>query len=98
MLLIPAVTILFSSVYGITINLHLPVLEWESEVRIVKQSASSLLGGMGGPVLAILWAVAVGAVPKAYGGYLKAVICFMILAAAAALYRQNNRFDLCGKI
>lgn len=98
LLLIPAVLILFSCVYGITINLRFPVLEWESEVRIVKQSASSMLGGMGGFLLTILCTVAVGTVPGAYAGYLKAGICAGILAVTAVLYRKNNRFDICGKI
>ena len=98
MILIPAEIILFSCVYGITVNLHFPVLEWESEVRIVKQSASAMLGGMGGFILALLCAVIVGVVPKEYTDYLKTGICVVILAATAVLYRINNRFDLCGKI
>ena len=98
LVMIPFVMILFSCVYGITINLHFPVLEWESEVRIVKQSASSMLGGMGGLILAILCAVIVEAVSKDYASYLKAGICVLILAATAALYQKNNRFDICGKI
>lgn len=98
LILIPAEIILFSCVYGITVNLHFPVLEWESEVRIVKQSASAMLGGMGGLILALLCAVIVGVVPKEYTDYLKTGVCVVILAAAAVLYRINNRFDLCGKI
>ena len=89
--LIPAVIILLSCVYGITVNLHFPVMEWESEVRIVKQSASSMLGGLGGLILAILCAAAVGLVPKEYAAYLKAGICAAILTATAVLYRLNNR-------
>ncbi len=98
LLLIPAAIILFSCVYGITVNLYFPVLEWENEVRIVKQSASAMLGGMGGFILAILCAVAAAAVPKAYTLYLKAGICAVLLAAAAVLYKKNNRFDILGKI
>ena len=64
LVLIPAVMILFSCVYGITVNLHFPVLEWESEVRIVKQSASAMLGGMGGFILTLLCALAVGSAPS----------------------------------
>lgn len=98
LLLIPAVIILFSCVYGIAVNLRFPVLVWESEVRIVKQSASAMLGGMGGFILAILCAVAVGAVPGEYAAYLKAGICAVIMATTAVLYRSNNRFDICGKV
>lgn len=98
LVLIPAVIILFSCVYGIAVNLRFPVLEWESEVRIVKQSASAVLGGMGGLILSILCAVIVGAVPGEYAAYLKAGICAVILAATAVIYRSNNHYDICGKI
>lgn len=98
LVLVPAVMILFSCVYGITVNLHFPVLEWDNEVRIVKQSASTLLGGMGGFILALLCAVAVGIVPPEGAVYLKTGICVVALAATAVLYRRNNRFDICGKI
>ncbi len=98
LILIPAEIILFSCVYGITVNLHFPVLEWESEVRVVKQSASAMIGGMGGFILALLCAVIVGIVPKEYTDYLKTGICVVVLAATAVLYRINSRFDLCGRI
>lgn len=98
LVLIPAVIILFSCVYGIAVNLRFPVLEWESEVRIVKQSASAVLGGMGGLILSILCAVIVGAVPGEYAAYLKIGICAVILAATAVIYRSNNHYDICGKI
>lgn len=98
LVLIPAVIILFSCVYGIAVNLRFPVLEWESEVHIVKQSASAVLGGMGGLILSILCAVIVGAVPGEYAAYLKIGICAVILAATAVIYRSNNHYDICGKI
>lgn len=98
LVLIPAVIILFSCVYGIAVNLRFPVLEWESEVRIVKQSASAVLGGMGGLILSILCAVIVGAVSGEYAAYLKIGICAVILAATAVIYRSNNHYDICGKI
>lgn len=94
LLLIPAVLILFSCVYGIAVNLRFPLLEWESEVRVVKQSASSVLGGMGGFILSILCAVITGAVPGEYTAYLKAGICAVILVLTAVLYRSNNRFEI----
>lgn len=94
----PAAIILFSSVYGITVNLHFPVLEWENEVRVVKQSASALLGGLGGPILAILCAGSAGLVPREYAVFVKSGLCIAILLATAILYRKNNRYDIYGKI
>lgn len=95
LVLIPAAMILFSCVYGITINLHFPVLEWESEVSVVKQSASAVLGGMGGFVLAILCAIGTALIPSAYAGFLKAGICASILLATVLLYWKNNGYNIC---
>lgn len=91
---VPAVIILFACVYGITVNLHFPVLEWENEVRIVKQSASAVLGGMGGFILAILCAAVVGGVPEAYVVYLEPGLCGVILIFTVILYRKNNHFEI----
>lgn len=41
--LIPAMYILFSAVTGITVNLAFPVMKWDNEVRVVKQSASGMV-------------------------------------------------------
>lgn len=98
LLLIPAVFILFSCVYGITVNLRFPVLEWESETRIVKQSASCMLGGMGGFVLTLLCTLAVGTIPEAYVFHAEIGICVVIPAVTIMLYRKNNRFDIWGKL
>lgn len=98
LLLIPAVFLLFSCVYGITVNLHFPVLNWENEVSVVKQSASCVLGGMGGFLLAIPCAVGAVLVPKEHAWLLKGGICLGLLLITGFLYRKNNRFDLCGRV
>ena len=54
----PFSAVLFSSVFALAVNLRFPVLEWDSEVRIVKQSAASVLGGLGGTLLPLLGLVA----------------------------------------
>ena len=98
LLLIPAVFLLFSCVYGITVNLHFPVLNWENEVSVVKQSASCVLGGMGGFLLAIPCAAGAAAAPEEYVWLIKGGICLALLLTTGFLYRKNNRFDLCGKV
>lgn len=95
LILIPLSTILFSCVYGITINLHFPVFDWESETSVVKQSASAMFGGMGGMLLSILCIVVLLAVPKEYVLPAKAVILVLLFAGTAGLYWKNNRKDLC---
>lgn len=54
LILVPAVMILFSGVWGLFINLLLPNFQWENEVRVVKQSAASMIGGLGGMLLMFL--------------------------------------------
>ena len=94
MLVIPALIMLFACVYGITINLHFPVLDWESEVSVVKQSASAMLGGMGGLILAILCAVLTALVPDTCYHISRLTIGILILGVTAVLYRKNNRTKL----
>lgn len=43
LIFIPAAYILFSSVAGIAVNLAFPILNWENEARVVKQSASTMV-------------------------------------------------------
>ena len=43
LILVPALSILFSALVGITINLKFPVFSWENEVQVVKQSLSTFL-------------------------------------------------------
>ena len=94
MMVIPAVILLFACVYGITVNLHFPVLDWENEVSVVKQSASAVLGGMGGAVLAILGGAGACLVPEGYSGGYRAVLCVLLLGITCLMYRKNNRIDL----
>lgn len=94
LLVIPAVIILFSCVYGIAVNLRLPVLDWENEVSVVKQSAASLLGGMGGLLLALIWGIATALMPEAYSNLAKTGVSVLVIVITAILYGRNNRADL----
>lgn len=98
MLLVPAVLAVFSCVYGIAVNLHFPVLRWENEASVVKQSASSLLGGLGGSVFAV--ACIAGAVwfGGAYANLYHGGVCGVVVLVTVGLYRHNNRFGLCGEL
>ena len=53
---LPLVYILFTAQAGITVNLAMPIFDWENEMRVVKQSASTfctMLLGMGSALLPI---------------------------------------------
>lgn len=94
LLVIPVVIALFSCVYGIAVNLRLPLMEWESEARVVKQSASSLIGGMGGVLLALFWGALTAVVPEANSNPAKLAMSTLVLVITAILYRRNNLADL----
>lgn len=91
LLLIPAEFVVFSAIYGIAVNLRFPVFVWESEVSVVKQSASALFGGLGGFLLAVVCGVGTVAVPVEYALLFKAGVSAVILFAALLLYCRNNR-------
>ena len=86
--LIPAVIILFSCVYGLAVNLHFPVMDWENEASVVKQSLSATLGGMGGFILSILCIVAIVFLPREYVWVFKFGICILLTGATGILYRN----------
>ena len=94
LVLIPAICILFSCVFGLFVNLKLPVFNWENEVTIVKQSASAGLGGIGGFLVIIVCAVPVILVPASYKNLAKGLICILLAGITLVLYRKNNRTNL----
>ena len=92
LLLVPLLFLVFSSVYGLAINLHFPVFDWENEVTVVKQSVSSMLGGLGGLVAAILCVAAVAVSPEGYTDWVKAGLCVLLLVLTGWLYRRSCRY------
>ena len=94
LLVIPVVIAVFSCVFGVAVNLRLPVLEWESEVSVVKQSAASLLGGVGGMLLALIRGAVTVLAPEAYSALAKLAVSALVLAVTAILYSRNSRADL----
>lgn len=94
LVVIPAVLILFSCVFGITVNLRFLVVDWENEAAVVKQSAAAMLGGFCGFLLAVVFALAVGFLPGDFENLINAAGCVLILLLTACFYRKNNRTDL----
>lgn len=93
--LIPAVYILYFSVLGITMNLAFPVLNWENEAQVVKQSASvmlSILIGFLSVAPGIFFALLLNKHRAA--DLAAAAILACILLLTAALYRKNLRTTL----
>lgn len=94
MLVIPIIMISFACIFGISINLKMPVFDWENEVVIVKQSVSSLIGGLGGVVIALVCMVPILLAPTEYTNLVKLVVCILILCLTGFLYKNNNAVNL----
>ncbi len=87
---IPGVILVFSVVFGITVNLKFHSFDWEKEETVVKQSLSAMVGGFAGFLVSILLAAVVLLVPPAYGNWIKALSALGVGLAALGLYRKNN--------
>ncbi len=98
LLLIPGVLILFAVVFGITVNLKFRNFDWTKEGTVVKQGASSAIGGFGGMLISLLccgFAVGLQVLLGQQWRHLSyAVICLVLLLITALLYRKNNRVRL----
>lgn len=91
---VPAIICVFSCVFGIAANLMVPKLSWESEVEVVKQSASALVG-MGGALLTFICMAVVLVLPKNMQHIGVWGICGLLVIGTVVLYRRNNRV-VCG--
>lgn len=94
MVLLPLILIVFSQVFGLTINLKMPVFDWENEVSVVKQSASSAVGGLGGFVIILACIVPVLFVPAEYSNLVKCALCIVFAGVTWILYNKNNKVNL----
>lgn len=85
LVIVPAVYIFFGARAGLAVNEMLPLLEWESEVRVVKQGASTMVTMLVGMVTAVVPVVILVAMPgiSVYGVYLVTVA--LLLAAACGM-------------
>lgn len=94
LLLIPACYLMFCSVAGITANLMFPIFNWESEVRVVKQSAS-MLGAMLTGILSCIVPLIVTAVAgDAAANWIQLFTVAILVAVTALLYKKNQKMQL----
>lgn len=91
---IPLCLIFFSCVVGITVNLIFYNLNWEREEYIIKQSASSMLGGFAGMLVSLLSVVPFLILPQEYATIGKTVVCVLIFIITIILYSKNNKKQL----
>lgn len=92
--ILPAIFILFSCIYGITINLIFPVFNWENEVTVVKQSAASMIGGLGGFLIIIICSLPMIFITQISSNWIKLIIALAITGVTVWLYQKNAQANL----
>lgn len=92
--ILPAIFILFTCVYGITINLMFPVFNWDNEVTVVKQSAAAMIGGLGGVLVIIICALPVIFITQISSHWIKLFITIAIVGVTILLYQKNAQANL----
>lgn len=88
-IVVPIIVIIFAVILGIVVNLSLPKMIWESEVEVVKQSASAMIGGMGGPLIALICAAVVLLVPISYTFIACVSLSVLLVVGTVVLYWKN---------
>ena len=93
LLAVPAAYIVFGARAGLAVNELMPLFDWESEVRVVKQSASTMVAMLVGLITAIIPIVVLVSVPgmSDYGVYLVTVI--LLSAATFGMNLGNGRHN-----
>lgn len=94
LLILPIIFMIFACVFGISVNLIFPVLDWENEVTVVKQSAAAMIGGVGGALLILLCALPVVFVTQVSGNGIKLIISIVIIVITGGLYQKNAKTEL----
>lgn len=88
MILVPAFYIVFSSVAGLAVNMALPLLKWDSEVQVVKQSGATLVSML---AAFVIWLVPTGilmAFPKLPTGMAFPAVMVILGILTAVLYMK----------
>ncbi|MBR5128967.1 MAG: hypothetical protein IKU67_02830 [Firmicutes bacterium] len=94
MIISPAVLILFSCVWGLFVNLKVPVFNWENETSVVKQSVSALVGGICGSLVGVLMIFGLILAPIRAGWIMKIAYMVALLVITVTLYDLNNKVRL----
>lgn len=92
--LIPAVYILFSAVAGITVNLAFPVMKWDNETTVVKQSASGLVAMLVSFISILFPVFALFALKNVSVNLIMGATLLIMSAVTGLLYSRNNRKQL----
>lgn len=93
MIMLPLTIICCALVLGLFVNLKFPKLKWDSDVEVVKQSASALIGGFSGFLVAIVVAVPLLIVPVKYYNLTACVLCVVVVLITVLVNEKNRKFN-----
>ena len=91
---IPAAYLLFACVLGITVNLAFPVFNWESEVRVVKQSMTTFLCMLIGMISSATPLIVSVFIEEQFSSIMNIVVLLGVLILTGILYIHNNKKEL----
>ena len=92
LIVVPAAGILFGANLGITMNLMFPVFDWDNEVKVVKQSASSGFTMLVGMILMVVSGGLALALPNHHAVNLAVTLIFLLISAW--MYRRNSQKEI----
>lgn len=92
LIVVPAAGILFGANLGITMNLMFPVFDWDNEVKVVKQSASSGFTMLVGMILMVVFGGLALALPNYHAVNLAVTLIFLLISAW--MYRRNSQKEI----
>ena len=90
----PIIYIVFYSVTGITMNLKFPVMNWENETAVVKQSIAVMLSMLINIVANILPVFLLIFAANINSNIIQAVSLTVIIFITILLYNRSSKFDL----
>ena len=93
MITLPLVIILCGLATGLAVNLKFPKLKWSSDVEVVKQSASSMIGGFSGIIVALIVAIPLLISPVKYYGFVACGGCVVVMIISIFINEKNKKFD-----
>ena len=93
MIILPIAIICCALVLGLFVNLKFPKLKWDSDVEVVKQSASGLIGGFSGFLLAIVVGVPLLIVPIKYYNLTACVLSVVVVLITVLVNEKNMKFN-----
>lgn len=90
---VPACYVIFSSILGIFINIHFPLMKWDADVRVVKQSASMVIT-MAAGVASVIPAVVLSLIFGGFSDIISFVCAAVLLVVSAVIYKSCSKTDI----